>query len=376
MTRRSAFTWGKLFVVASASVLLAQGPSRDAYRAAYQAWREAAPAIEIEAATAGTTLEARAQSTAQAAAAFYDARSAFLSASSSEARPEVLERTAQFTETGLASEAAIQNALGPASQNLTTVTASFAGDTDAAIQRLRQALERERAALEALNGSIAQRKRASDAVFSANGAVEVASSGASAAYREVADLRSKSLEQVRKEASGWKTYYDLLSQGARGVSVSSLSPAPTVAESANVPAGPAGPGVAVPKPYSAKPSITPLPLARYVGGWMFPNDGLYLGAQPEFVDLVVREAEGRVTGTLYVKFILPPGSAGDPYVRFDFQGNLLPQREQVFDLRTSEGASGTIQLIPGSAFNLLEVVFQTAPIENKIRAGNFVLVKR
>jgi hypothetical protein len=43
---------------------------------------------------------------------------------------------------------------------------------------------------------------------------------------------------------------------------------------------------------------------------------------------------------------------------------------------TSDGTSGTLELIPGPAFNLLEVNFLTDPRANAIRAGNFILVKK
>jgi hypothetical protein len=43
---------------------------------------------------------------------------------------------------------------------------------------------------------------------------------------------------------------------------------------------------------------------------------------------------------------------------------------------TGDGTPGTIELIPGPAFNLLEVNFQTDPQPNKIRLGNFILVKK
>jgi hypothetical protein len=48
----------------------------------------------------------------------------------------------------------------------------------------------------------------------------------------------------------------------------------------------------------------------------------------------------------------------------------------VFNLVTSDGAKGTIELIPGSAFNLLEVNFQTEPKPGKVRQADVVLVKK
>ena len=66
----------------------------------------------------------------------------------------------------------------------------------------------------------------------------------------------------------------------------------------------------------------------------------------------------------------------NPVVRFDFLGELKNTRNQVFTLETSDGAKGSIELIPGPAFNLLEVNFQTEPKAGKIRQANVVLVKK
>jgi hypothetical protein len=63
-------------------------------------------------------------------------------------------------------------------------------------------------------------------------------------------------------------------------------------------------------------------------------------------------------------------------VRFDFRGDFGATANQRFTLVTEDGTQGTIELIPGPAFNLLEVNFQTDPQPNKIRLGNFILVKK
>lgn len=347
----------------------AQAPSRQAHRTAYQKWREADPALEINAATAGTALEARTQAVAQAAAAFYAARSEFLSAAQSNPAEQFLTRFTQIPEPTLASGATMQQVLLPSTQNVAGLIATFAGDTDPAIQQLRQALERERSALDALKASVDQRLRGFDSTSAANGAVEQAAAAALADQAGAASIRTSLAEQAGKEAAAWATYYELLAQGARGVTISSTNPAATATP-------PAGPPVNAPKPLTPKRSITPLPLSRYVGEWQFPPNGVYLGGQPEFVQLTVRETSGHMTGTLYAKFVLPAGSPGDPFVRFDFEGDLQPEREQQFKLRTSEGAGGTIDLIPGSVFNMIEVVFQTEDADNKVRAGNFILLKK
>ena len=65
------------------------------------------------------------------------------------------------------------------------------------------------------------------------------------------------------------------------------------------------------------------------------------------------------------------GSAG-ALPRVNFQ----PSRNQTFNLTTSDGTKGTIDLIPGPAFNLLEVNFQTELKPGKIRAADLVLIKK
>ncbi len=347
--------------------LWAQGPSREGYRQAYQAWRQTDTTLEHDAATAEEALAPRAESAAQAAGVFTTARAAFLDASANQAR----EQQAWLQDAGPAEPPAlggtnVQSVVLAASQGASAILNSFAGDADPAIGQLRQALEKERATLASLNEAVQQRQQAANEVTDAGNSLEQARLAALAAYQGIADGRSASAGQVRQEAAAWRTYYQLLADGARGVAVSTATPAP-----AGAPVGPAAP-----KPFTPPTTITPVPLARYTGGWTFPANGIYKGARPEFVDLVVHEENGHVTGELYGRFVLPPTSPGDPVLRFDFEGDLTANRTQTFQLRTTEGATGTIQLIPGAAFNLLEVNFQTTPVENKVRNANFVLLKK
>jgi hypothetical protein len=130
-----------------------------------------------------------------------------------------------------------------------------------------------------------------------------------------------------------------------------------------------------PAPRSA-PSVTPLPLVRYTGDWIFPQKGMSHGTQPEFVDLVVREDNGRCDGRMVARFLLPPGSAGDPVLRFEFSGDFKNSARQTFALTTSDGATGTIDLIPAGAFNLLEINVQIAANPGKVRQANVMLIKK
>ncbi len=102
--------------------------------------------------------------------------------------------------------------------------------------------------------------------------------------------------------------------------------------------------------------------------------------QPESADLVVREENGQASGTLTARFRLPAGSTDNPGVHFDFAGAFGSARMQRFAVTTSTGATGALELIPGPAFNLLEVNFSIGDKSDDkpgmIRQGNFLLVKQ
>ena len=127
-------------------------------------------------------------------------------------------------------------------------------------------------------------------------------------------------------------------------------------------------------------SVMPVPLVRYVGAWTYTTAGAhYHGLQPESVDVVVREENGQASGKLTARFKLPPGSTDNPEVHFDFAGAFGTARVQRFAITVGSGSTGTLELIPGPAFNLLEVNFNIGATGGKpgtIRQGNFLLVKQ
>ncbi len=94
------------------------------------------------------------------------------------------------------------------------------------------------------------------------------------------------------------------------------------------------------------------------------------------MDVAVHEENGHATGTLYARFKLPPGSTGDGVLRFSFSGDFTATRNQSFALETSDGVKGTIDLIPGGPFNVLEVNFNTEVKAGKIHQGDVLLVKQ
>ena len=94
------------------------------------------------------------------------------------------------------------------------------------------------------------------------------------------------------------------------------------------------------------------------------------------MDVTVHEENGHATGTFFGRFKLPPGSTGDPVLRFEFSGDFRATFNQTFTVTTSDGATGTIDLIPAGAFNLIEVNFSTAIKAGKIHQGDMLLLKQ
>lgn len=344
-------------IIGAAALCLMAASSREAYRAAYQAWRQADPNLERDAAAPDAKLADRINAVAAQAAKYGAERGAFLRESAAEQeqelallqKPAELENPSRGVRENVAAETAVVK------HNLDT----FANDPDPGIQRLKSMLERENLALTSLANAVAERQSAADSAKSANDSAEQARTKALNSARDLAGALKLGADGADREVSAWAEYYRKLAQPA---------PAETVA----APATPAAPTATAP----LRNSITPLPLARYVGAWTFPDGGLYHGPQPEFLDMVVHEENGHATGTLFARFKVAAGSKDDPVLRFDFSGDFKNARNQSFALETSDGAKGTIELIPGPAFNLLEVNFQTDPKPGKVRMGNMVLIKK
>lgn len=152
---------------------------------------------------------------------------------------------------------------------------------------------------------------------------------------------------------------------------------PPPAAAAEAPASPPVTAQPLEPPSPRPPAITPVPLIRYTGEWTYPQmRGIYHGLQPESIDVKIIEDSGNASGTLAARFKVPQGSTDDPIVRFTFSGDFRNTRNQVFELQSSDGSKGRIELIPGTAFNLLEINFLIEAGPGKIRQGNAVLVKK
>jgi hypothetical protein len=343
---------------------------REAYREAFRSWREADPGLERDAATAGAALGARAEKVAAETAKYAAARKAFLDSrqGTMDASGRSLEAVAapsEAPESTRNAELAVASASSAASASIQAI----GSDPDRGLQQLRQSIERERAALTALSNAIRDRQNALASATRATEAAEQARMKVADHYQSLAVALQQASREASRQGSAWADYYRTLSDGARSVRPGGAA-AVTGVVTGGQPVGPA------PAPPSGR-SVTPVPLSRYVGAWAYPlRNTLFLGAEPEFVDLVVHEENGQAAGTLYARFKLPPGSLGDPILRFDFAGSFQNARSQSFSLETSEGAKGAIELIPGPAFNLLEVNFSTETRPGKVRQGNFLLVKK
>jgi len=340
--------------------LIAQS-GRDTYRQSYNVWRQAHANLERDAAAGATGVIAQADRAAAAEVSFAATRAAYVSSTAQEAaqRRQLLQTPVMSPSPDLAPPRVAEIVSGEL-QTVTRTAARFANDPDSGIRQLRQALERERDALTALNNAIQARQKAVAATSVPAAALEQARSRTAGAFADQASQFSQAAAQLEKESAAWADYYERL---AKGIQAANAPPPPPVSvTSAAPPRNDSAPGV---------------PLARYVGAWTYPMvNGIFHGAQPEFVDLVVHEQNGHADGTLFARFKLTPGTATDPLVRFDFKGDFGATAVQRFSLVTSDDAQGSIELIPGPAFNLLEVNFQTEPKTNKIRVGNFILVKK
>jgi hypothetical protein len=355
--------------VLAALCAFAQTP-RDDYRTAYRNWRQADATLESDSGAGGAAIGERANRVAAAATQYGAARSAFLNAMAADVGQSAsgLANAALAVPSPLESTKILADRVTAELATVGRDIETYASDADPGIQQLRQALERERLALGALSGAIAERDKIAGAAQDRTTAADQAHRRASDGYRDFTAALKQEAAQIDRETAAWTAYYQKLADGAqRAIEVPPPQPAPIPPSIKEEP-----PARAVPAPF-----VTPLPLLRYTGAWVYPTvNGLYHGPQPEFIDLVVHEDNGRANGTLFGRFKLAPGVSGDAELRFDFSGDFKNARNQTFALETSDGAKGTMDLIPGPAFNLLEVNFQTEARAGKIRQGNFVLVKK
>lgn len=238
--------------------------------------------------------------------------------------------------------------------------APFAKDTDRALQPLRQALEREQKALADLTNAVDVERKAAVAFRDEADATEQLILQTTVEDRILVAGIRQTLDDTSQNADAWSAYYRTLATPA------SLAPQGNAATPS------------VPAMLQPPPAITPVPLIRYTGEWLYPSvNGEFHGLEPELVELSVSEENGHATGTLVARFKLPPGSSqGHREVRFGFSGDFKNALQQVFNLITTDGTKGTMELTPGSAFNLLAVKFQIEPKLGEVPQADFVLLKK
>jgi hypothetical protein len=339
-------------------------------RQALQSWHNADSNLERDAAKGGADIATRADKLSAEAARYNAAKKALFAARAADTAKSA-DSLEPFESPEYSDDAAkkITSYIGIEMSAVNAGIDAFGNDPDKGIQQLRQMMERERIALNNLSAGLKD-------LQSASANVARASEQADQQRMKVLDhmqALSASVEHAGEapDAPSWSDYYRSLSGNGRVAPVTNVRP-------------PAGPGVAtssatapasVSAPVAPRPSPASVPLSRYTGGWTYlrPNS-VFLGLEPEFVDLVVHEENGGLSGTLYGRFKTPSGT--DPVLRFDFSGAIQNARNQSLSLTTGDGTQGIIELIPGPAFNLLEVNFNAGTGAGKVRQGNFILVKK
>lgn len=380
----------------------AQGPALP-HLDAYKAWREAEPELERDAVKGGAEFADRTSRAGSAAAKAAEARTSYWRGLSEEATRQLIAMGNQgvIGEPDLAPAAQFQQYIATETRAVANNLKSFANDRDPGIQQLRTAFERERQSLEALSQAIVDREKASEKNKGMVAATEAARTRTLEQYQSLSTAVKDALAQTDRERAGWANYYTALAGAVASapagppdappaaITISGVrinNPAKPAIESAKqnpansqpgpTPAPPTETRALVNPPTRPAPAAPPVLRSRYLGGWSFPvTGGQFFGPQPESASLEVREENGKVFGGLSVRFKVPAGSAGDPELRLMFSGELKEMRTQSFALETTDGAKGTIELIPGNAFNLLEINFLTEPRSGKVARGNFVLLK-
>ncbi len=330
-----------------------------AYNNLYKSWRDADPTLELDASTAGDTIATRATKDAGLVSAYGAAHAAALKDAAGQQAQNLQWLGANIIQP-LPDLAPAADAIRFANRESSAVAASvatFANDPDRAIQQLRQAFQQEQAALQALRTSVTQRQVVEEQAAKSAATAETDRAKALQEYTFLASALSQSADSMTQETTAWTAYYAKLADAAHGTSA---PPPPTATASV------------APRP----PSITPVPLSRYVGVWSYRAGSAFFGSQPDMVDVAVHEDNGHATGTFFARFKLPPGTTADPVLRFQFSGDFKPTLRQTFQVTTQDGASGTIDLNPGVAFNELEVNFTTDVTAGKVHQGDMLLLKQ
>ena len=393
-------------IIAAVAALSAQS-GRDAYRDAFKTWRQADPNLELDAATS-PDLSQRTGPAAAAAARYAVARAAYLRNSGAQASQSLQGLNTRLNpDADLAPAVDMQKLVAQFTSQVSMQISTYADEADPALQPVRQALTKERAALVALSGAISDRQKTVTNATGALLAVEQARERTAEPFQAMAGALQGAASGMDQEAMAWTEYYRLLAAGAAPpVAPATANPTEGEARSGNTPLVIGGVRINNPSPNLAKgaasepaaageprannPSgaIAPrinnpatLPVntpsgSRFLGSWTYPPGGLYHGPQPDTADFEVNQEGGKLTGTLDVNFWPFGDITSKTSLHLEFSGTPGTKRAQSFPLVTSEGVKGSIDLIPGPAFNLLEINFYTERSPGKMTQGNLMLLRK
>lgn len=350
---------------------------RNSYREAYRAWREADPKLEADAISVGAALSSRTSKDADLAASYYAAHADAL-------RKLAADRTSDFewlrdnALRTLPDLAPVADEIRFATNEITALTAgasTLSSDKDPAIQRLVQAFQREQAALEDLKTSISERQDAENQAIKIVTAAEQSRATAASHLLSLSASLTQAAELMNHESDAWAAYYSKLATSAVEQKAAEKAAADkAAAEKAAAPA-PANPPPDKLDPALPRPSITPLPLSRYVGSWSYQSGDMFHGPEPESVEVTVHEENGHAKGTLSGRFKASDGTSAEKVVKIEFSGDFRNTRNQSFTLQTADGAMGKIELAPGGPLNVLEVIFEIEG-PNGIPQAGVTLVKQ
>ena len=375
MKRVAGFLLGTTLALAQPAAV--PQPDRAAYQAAYGAWRTADSDLERDTAAANPAMGARADKAGADAAKYFAAWKTYLEQSAAD-----LDQRAAATEPFPAPlPLDPRPAAYIATQNRALIRSieSITNDPDRAIQRLRVALDRERNALADLTSLLADSQHGYEQIEAASTAAEQARGKVTQGYQALSASVKQTTADTEQTAGLWTSYYRALSEGLRGVLSKNVPPGEIVA--APVAANPSAafnkPPDTAGNPPAPKPRVTPLPLSRYLGAWIYPALGAqFTGPEPATVDMLIREINGQAKGSLTVWFKMATNSKTEPAVRFDFEGPFQSTRNQSFPLVTGNGAKGTVELIPGSVYNMIQVRFTTEDKPETVRQADFLAIKK
>ena len=215
-------------------VVLAQS-SRDAYREAFKAWREADPSLESDAARAKAGYSQRTESATAAAARYVAARLAFQRAAIADADQSAswLRSARQVPEPDFAPALDVQTLIATSTELVSSQISTYADDPDPALTSLRQALGRERSALVALSSAIGERQKAVFKTASADLAAEQARTQALQSYQSMRSALSDAATGMSQESLAWADYYRRLSDSVQILAAAAAPPAPTVVTAGN-----------------------------------------------------------------------------------------------------------------------------------------------